>query len=98
MVYCAGIAPENILTLTYTIAAARDMKNRFRFYFGDRSGSRLEFRTINGICALRGMGILTEWILHRHKTAVYRKILMKMSLKEVICHNCGARIIATTYN
>lgn len=51
MVYCAGIAPENILTLTYTIAAARDMKNRFRFYFGDRSGSRLEFRTINGICA-----------------------------------------------
>ena len=51
MVYCAGIVPENILTLTYTIAAARDMKNRFRFYFGDRSGSRLEFRTINGICA-----------------------------------------------
>lgn len=51
MVYGAGIAPENILTLTYTIAAARDMKNRFRFYFGDRSGSRLEFRTINGICA-----------------------------------------------
>ncbi len=51
MVYGAGIVPENILTLTYTIAAARDMKNRFRFYFGDRSGSRLEFRTINGICA-----------------------------------------------
>ena len=51
MVYGAGIAPENILTLTYTIAAARDMENRFRFYFGDRSGSRLEFRTINGICA-----------------------------------------------
>ena len=51
MVYCAGIAPENILTLTYTIAAARDMKNRFRFYFGDGFGSRLEFRTINGICA-----------------------------------------------
>ncbi len=51
MVYGAGIAPENILTLTYTIAAARDMKNRFRFYFGDGFGSRLEFRTINGICA-----------------------------------------------
>ncbi len=51
MVYGAGIAPENILTLTYTIAAARDMENRFRFYFGDGCGSRLEFRTINGICA-----------------------------------------------
>lgn len=51
MVYCAGIAPENILTLTYTIAAARDMEERFRFYFGDGFGSRLEFRTINGICS-----------------------------------------------
>ena len=51
MVYCAGIAPENILTLTYTIAAARDIINRFRFYFGEGFGSRLVFRTINGICA-----------------------------------------------
>ena len=25
MVYCAGIAPERILTLTYTVAAAGDM-------------------------------------------------------------------------
>ena len=51
MVYCAGIAPENILTLTYTTAAAHDMEERFRLYFGDGFGSRLEFRTINGICA-----------------------------------------------
>lgn len=51
MVYCAGIAPENILTLTYTVAAARDMADRFVSYFGDALGRRLEFRTINGICA-----------------------------------------------
>lgn len=51
MIYCAGIAPENILTLTYTIAAARDMANRFSFYFGDELKERMEFRTINGICA-----------------------------------------------
>lgn len=51
MVYCAGIAPENILTLTYTVAAARDMSNRFGAYFGDGLKGRMEFRTINGICA-----------------------------------------------
>lgn len=51
MVYCAGIAPEKILTVTYTVAAARDMKNRFCACFGEEFGGRLEFRTINGICA-----------------------------------------------
>lgn len=35
MVYCAGILPENILTLTYTVTAAHDMSNRFGAYFGD---------------------------------------------------------------
>lgn len=51
MVYCAGIPPENILILTYTVAAARDMSNRFGAYFGDGLKDRMEFRTINGICA-----------------------------------------------
>lgn len=48
MIYCAGIAPENILVLTYTVAAAGDMGRRFRFFFGEELGNRLEFRTING--------------------------------------------------
>ncbi len=51
MVYCVRIAPENILTLTYTVAAVNDMDARFRSYFGDELGGRLEFRTMNGICA-----------------------------------------------
>lgn len=51
MIYCAGIAPENILILTYTVAAARDMALRFQSFFGEELGNRLEFRTINGICA-----------------------------------------------
>ena len=51
MIYCAGIAPENILTLTYTVAAARDMANRFSSYFGNGLKERMEFRTINGICS-----------------------------------------------
>lgn len=51
MVYCAGIAPENILTLTYTTAAAHGMSDRFCAYFGNGLKERMEFRTINGICA-----------------------------------------------
>ncbi len=51
MIYCAGILPEEILTLTYTVAATHDMAARFRAYFGEELGGRLEFRTINGVCA-----------------------------------------------
>lgn len=51
MVYCAGIEPEKILTLTYTVAATKDMEKRFRSIFGEAMKNRLQFRTINGICA-----------------------------------------------
>ena len=51
MVYCRDIKPENILTLTYTVAATRDMSERFQKIFGEDISDRLEFRTINGICA-----------------------------------------------
>lgn len=51
MIYCRGISPENILTVTYTVAATRDMRRRFVSYFGEEMAERLEFRTINGICA-----------------------------------------------
>ena len=51
MIYCMGISPERILTLTYTVAATHDMAERFEKYFGSELRDRLEFRTINGICA-----------------------------------------------
>ena len=51
MIYCCGIAPEHILTLTYTVAATHDMEQRFCSMFGEDISDRLEFRTINGICA-----------------------------------------------
>ena len=51
MIYCKGIVPENILTLTYTVAATKDMAARFNHIFGEELSDRLEFRTINGICA-----------------------------------------------
>ncbi len=51
MIYCKGIAAENILTMTYTVAATADMKARFSSFFGEKSASGLQFRTINGVCA-----------------------------------------------
>ena len=49
--YCLGVAPENILTMTYTVAAAADMRKRFVSLFGEGLSGRLAFRTINGVCA-----------------------------------------------
>ena len=51
MIFCKGIAPERILTVTYTVAATKDMAARFARCFGAEMVERLEFRTINGICA-----------------------------------------------
>lgn len=51
MIFCKGIVPQKILTVTYTVAATRDMAKRFASYFGEELAEQLEFRTINGICA-----------------------------------------------
>ena len=51
MIYCLGIDPGSILTMTYTVAATHDMKNRFCSFFGEEKSESLEFRTINGVCA-----------------------------------------------
>ena len=51
MIFCKGIDPSKILTVTYTIAATKDMSRRFASYFGEELAEKLEFRTINGICA-----------------------------------------------
>ncbi len=51
MIYVKGIAPEKILTVTYTVAATEDMAARFASQFGTDMADRLTFKTINGICA-----------------------------------------------
>lgn len=51
MCYVRGIKPESILTMTYTVAAARDMERRFASCFGEEAAKRLSFRTINGVCS-----------------------------------------------
>ena len=52
MLHCKGIRPEQILTVTYTVAATRDMKARFISSFGEDHADKLTFRTINGLCAV----------------------------------------------
>ena len=51
MIYALGIDPQSILTMTYTVAATHDMRERFCSVFGEEMRERLEFRTINGVCA-----------------------------------------------
>lgn len=50
MLMCCNIQPHNILTMTYNVSAAKDMKKRFCDKFGDDIITP-EFRTINGFCA-----------------------------------------------
>lgn len=51
MVHCRGIAPESILTMTYTVAATKDMRSRYASFFGEGAATKLQFRTINGVSA-----------------------------------------------
>ncbi len=51
MIHCKGIDPRRILTVTYTVAATKDMAARVAAKFGSELAGQLEFRTINGICA-----------------------------------------------
>ena len=83
MVYCRNIEPEKILTLTYTVAATRDMAERFSRIFGNELDGRLEFRTINGICA--------KIIAH------YARLIGKDSFELVTDEKIIAKIISDIY-
>ena len=51
MVCCRNIEPGSILTMTYTVAATKEMQQRFGSLFGSQYADALEFRTINGLSA-----------------------------------------------
>lgn len=51
LLYGREVPPESILTVTYTVAATADLRRRFARTFGEEHAGRLEFRTINGMCA-----------------------------------------------
>lgn len=50
MIICKGIAPNKILAMTYTTAAADDMRKRFTSLFGSELGNEIQFKTINSVC------------------------------------------------
>ena len=43
MTQVCGIPPQSILTMTYTVAATREMRARFAARFGDALAGQLEF-------------------------------------------------------
>ena len=51
MIHCCDIPPESILTLTYTVAATKEMGQRFAVKFGQEYADRMKFWTINGLSA-----------------------------------------------
>lgn len=52
MIFCKGISPSNILALTYTTDATKEMSERFAKKFNYDLKDKVEFRTINGICQI----------------------------------------------
>ncbi len=50
MVKVKNVNPKNILTLTYSVMAARDMKARYEKLFGEEKN--LQFRTIHSFCVM----------------------------------------------
>lgn len=49
MLCCCGISADLVLTMTYTKAATREMRQRFSDLFGGECPKIPEFRTINGV-------------------------------------------------
>ena len=50
MTHCRGIDPRNILSITYTKAAAEEMKERYKKLFGAAFSNQITFKTINSLC------------------------------------------------
>ena len=57
MVLVCGIMPASILTVTYTVAAMKEMKRRFSNRFGRMHGDSMRFSTINSLA----VGILRRY-------------------------------------
>lgn len=49
MILCKNIDPRNILAMTFSKQAAKDMHSRFCKMFGERLGAVVEFRTIHSV-------------------------------------------------
>lgn len=70
LIACCGVAPTQILTMTYTVSATADMRQRFAACFGDQPARQISFRTINGVCA---------WILRLYEQRTGRRVFTLVS-------------------
>lgn len=50
MIYCRSISASQILTMTYSVASTKDMRNRFSSIFEYQNSEKLKFLTINSLC------------------------------------------------
>ena len=63
MLYTHKISPEDILTLTFSKAAANDMTERYRNIFGDKFAPVLNFRTIHSFC----LEVVNDYVRENNK-------------------------------
>ena len=83
LIHCRGVDPRQLLTVTYTVAAAGDMKRRFISLFGEEHAEALSFRTINGLCQsivsryarLRGVEPFALWSNEGELNALVRWLM-----------------------
>lgn len=103
MIYCLNIQPESILTVTYTVAATNDMRNRFRKQFGEEYADRLEFRTINGISQkilqyfARATGKTVFRVADREAVSILKKVFFEVTEKYSTENDIKELQLAITY-
>lgn len=84
MLHVCGINPYNILTLTYTKAAATEMKERFLRKFGTINGACPYFATINSFCVsimrvcARDKGIFIPKLLENNESVIRQLAIPRM--------------------
>lgn len=80
MIFCKGIAPSNILALTYTTDATKEMSERFAAKFDCDASNKVEFRTINGICQI----IINYYIKVNKRTDPFKLIESEAERHKII--------------
>jgi DNA helicase-2/ATP-dependent DNA helicase PcrA len=79
-----GIAPENILGLTFTRNAADEMKNRLVEVLGDRS-VRVHLSTIHSFCYyfLKREGVVFHIVSGKEQLILIKEVLKQLKIKDL---------------
>lgn len=79
-----GIAPENILGLTFTKNAADEMKHRLVAVLGDRS-VRVHLSTIHSFCyyLLKREGVVFEIVSGKEQLILIKEVMKQLKIKDL---------------